>query len=108
MKSSFLAVASILLLAGCASQPQSQAEAANAAACTANADAVYQNSTMDQQARTLQNGLRYAGPTQVFDAERMGAMSNRDEQIQDCEKYGSQSGSPTVNGVQVVAPHIVN
>ena len=108
MKSSFLAVASILLLAGCASQPQSQAAAANSAACTQAANQVYQNSTLDQQARTLQNGLRYGTPTQVFSAEQMGAMNDRAQQIQHCENFGSQNGTPTVNGVQVVTPHIVN
>ena len=108
MKSSLLAVAAILLLAGCASQPQSQAAAANTAACTDAANAAYQNSTLDQQARTLQNGLRYGGPNQVFDAERLGAMNDRALQIQHCENFGSQNGAPTVNGVQVVTPHIVN
>jgi hypothetical protein len=108
MKSSFLAVASILLLAGCASQPQSQAAAANSAACTAQANQVYQNTTLDQQARTLQNGLRYGAPTQVFDAERLGAQNDRAQQIQNCENLGNQNGTPTVNGVQVVTPHIVN
>lgn len=108
MKSSFLAAASILLLAGCAGQPQSKAEAANSAACTAAADQVYQNNTLNLQARTAQNGLRYAGPTYVFDAERLGAMNQRALQIQRCENFGNQNGSPTVNGVQVVTPHIVN
>jgi hypothetical protein len=108
MKSSFLAAASILLLAGCASQPQSQATQADATACTNAADAGYQNSTLDLQARTLQNGLRYGAPMQVFDAERMGAMSQRDQAIQNCEEYGNQNGTPSVNNVPVVAPHIVN
>ena len=108
MKSSLLAVAATLLLAGCASQPQSQAAQADAASCTASADAGYSNRTLDQQARTLQNGLPYAGPNQVFDAERLGAMSQRGQAIQNCEEYGNQSGSPAVNGVPVVAPHIVN
>ncbi len=108
MKSSFLAVASILLLAGCASQPQSQAASANAAACTQAADQAYQNSTLDLQARTAQNGLRYGAPTQVFGAEQMGAQNDRALQIQHCENFGSQNGAPTVNGVQVVTPHIVN
>lgn len=108
MKFSLMAVASILLLAGCASQPQSQAAQADAASCTSAADAGYNNSTLDQQARTLQNGLRYGAPSQVFDAERQGAMSQRDQAIQDCEEYGNQNGGPAVNGVPVVAPHIVN
>ncbi|MDE2240303.1 MAG: hypothetical protein KGJ73_10325 [Rhodospirillales bacterium] len=107
MKSSLPALALILLLAGCG-QPQSQAAQADAAACTSAADAGYQNSTLDQQARTLQNGLRYGGPNQVFDAERLGAMSQRDQAIQNCEEYGNQNGVPAVNGVPVVAPHIVN
>ncbi|MBU6449368.1 MAG: hypothetical protein KGQ26_07060 [Rhodospirillales bacterium] len=108
MKSSLMALAAALLLAGCAGQPQSQADQADAAACTNAADAGYSNSTLDQQARTLQNGLRYGAPTQVFDAERLGAMSQRGQAIQNCEEYGNQSGSPAVNGVPVVAPHIVN
>ncbi|MBU6418489.1 MAG: hypothetical protein KGQ79_02025 [Proteobacteria bacterium] len=107
MKSSLPALALILLLAGCG-QPQSQAAQADAAACTSAADAGYQNSTLDQQARTLQNGLRYGGPNQVFGAERLGAMSQRDQAIQNCEEYGNQNGAPAVNGVPVVAPHIVN
>ena len=108
MKFSLMAAACILLLAGCASQPQSQAAQADAASCTNSADAGYSNSTLDQQARTLQNGLRYGAPSQVFDAERLGAMSQRDQAIQNCEEYGNQNGAPTVSGVPVVAPHIVN
>lgn len=108
MKSSFLAVAAILLLAGCASQPQSRAAAANSAACTDTANQVYQNSTLNLQARPVQNGIRYGAPTQLFDSERLGAQNDRTLQIQRCENIGNQNGSPTVNGVPVVTPHIVN
>ncbi|MGE4480335.1 hypothetical protein [Acidocella sp.] len=108
MRIRLLAAAAALLLASCASQPQSQAQAANSAACTAQADAVYRQSTVNLQARTQQNGLRYGAPTQVFDSERMGAMNDRALQIQRCETLGNQNGAPTVNGVQVVTPHIVN
>ncbi|SHE84518.1 hypothetical protein [Acidocella aminolytica] len=102
------AVAAVLFLAGCASQKQTPAEVANQAACTQQANAMYQNSTVNLQARTAQTGLRYGGPNQVFDAERMGAMNDRALQIQRCEQIGNQNGSPTVNGVPVVTPHIVN
>lgn len=107
MKICLLALPAFLFLAGC-SQPQSQADAANAAACTANANEAYQNSTLNLQARTLQNGLRYAGPNEAFNAERLGAQNNRTQQIQNCVNLGNQNGSPTVNGVPVVTPHIVN
>lgn len=51
MKPYLAALAAALLLAGCASQPQSQAEAANQAACTASANQAYQNSTVNLQAQ---------------------------------------------------------
>ncbi len=43
-------------------------------------------------------------PNHVFDGQRMGSMSARDNQIQACEQNGN---TPSVNGVPVVAPHIV-
>ncbi len=108
MKSSLLAVGLALLLAGCVSQQQDQAARADAAACTRAADVAYHNSTLNLQARTLQNGLRFGAPVQVFDAERLGAMSQREHAIHDCEEYGNPNGSPALNGAPEVAPHIVN
>ena len=108
MKPYLAALAAALLLAGCASQPQSQAEAANQAACTASANQAYQNSTVNLQARTLQDGQRFGAPTQLFQSEQMGAMNERYQQIQRCVQFGNQNGGPSVNNVPVVAPHIVN
>jgi hypothetical protein len=95
-------------LAGCAAgQPESQAQQADNAACTADADATYYANTIDEQARTKQNGLLYgATPTHAFDAEQLGAQHVRDSQITDCEQNGN-NGGPVVNGTAVVTPHIV-
>ncbi|WP_298285643.1 hypothetical protein [Acidocella sp.] len=94
-------------LSGCASAPPSPADQAEAAACTSQADAAYQQRTMNLQARPLQNGLRYGAPTQLFEGEQMGAMNARDNQIATCEQTGNDNGQPVVNGVPVVTPHIV-
>jgi hypothetical protein len=96
-------------LAGCAvGPPESQAQQADDAACTAQADATYTSDSPDLLARTSQNGLIYgATPTHVFDAEQMGAQHDRDSAITKCEQTGNNSGAPTVNGVPVVPPKIV-
>ncbi len=111
MKSFFAPLCLIIgcaALAACAASPQSPAQQAEASACQAEADAQYQQNTVDQEARTRQNGQRFgAMPTQVFEAERMGAMSQHDTQLQDCEATGSNNGQPVVNGVPVVTPHII-
>lgn len=108
MKTSLLALATAALLAGCAAPPQDPAAAALQAACTKQADAAYKNSTLNLQARPTQNGLRYGAPVEAFQGEEMGAINQRTLQIQRCEETGLQNGSPTINGVPVVAPHIVN
>lgn len=108
MKISLLALISIPLLAGCAAQPQTQAQKADQAACTQAADIAYRNSTINLQARPTQNGLRYGAPVAAFQGEEMGAMNQRALQIQRCERLGLQSGMPAANGADIVAPHIVN
>ncbi|WP_297370134.1 hypothetical protein [Acidocella sp.] len=102
-----LGAVAALCLSGCASAPQSQADQAEAAACTSQADAAYQQHTLNLEARTAQNGLRYGAPTQLFAGEQMGAMNARDNQIANCEQTGNNNGQPEVNGVPVVTPHIV-
>ena len=108
MKTSLLALLFIPLLAGCAAQPQTQEAAANQAACTKAADIAYQNSTINLQARPLQTGLRYGAPVMAFQGEEMGALNERSLQIQKCEELGNQTNMSSMNGVQLVAPHIVN
>jgi hypothetical protein len=103
----FLVLAA-LPLAACASHPQSPAAAANAAACTQAADQAYQNSTLNLQGRTLQNGLRYGGPNEVFQGERLGAENDRSLQIAHCEEYGTLSGPPVPNTAPAVTPHIAD
>jgi hypothetical protein len=107
MKQIFLAALICGTLAGCAaSPPESAAQQADDAACTAQADATYNAQNANLLARPSQNGLLYApSPNHVFDAQKMGAMSARDNQIQQCEQNGN--AGPSVNGVPVVTPHIV-
>jgi hypothetical protein len=104
-----LAVLACAALAGCAaSAPPATADDADAAACTAQADATYHALDEDQLARTSQAGLLYgAQPTHVFDAEQMGAMHARDSELTQCEQNGNNS-APEVAGVPVVTPHIVS
>jgi len=106
MKQIFLAALICGTLAGCAaSQPESTAQQADDATCTAQADATYEAQNPNLLARTGQNGLQFpAMPNQVFEGQRLGAMSARDNQIQACEQNGNTAN---VNGVPVVAPHIV-
>ncbi len=105
----FCSAALLLALAGCtATPPASQAQQADNAACTAQANAQYQQNTQDLQARPPQVGQRYgAMPTQVFNAERMGALNERANQITQCEETGSNNGQPQTNGFTPVAPHII-
>ena len=94
-------------LAGCASSPtESAAQQADDAACTAQANATYEAQNPNLLARTSENGLYFPPmPNQVFEGQRLGALSARDNQIQACEQNGN--AGPNVNGVPVVAPHIV-
>ena len=110
MKKFLMAVAACAALAGCAaSPPESKAQQADDAVCTAQADAVYNQQTVDEQARTAQPGLLYgAMPTHVFDAEQLGAEHVRQSAITKCEDTGNTASGPEVNGTPVVTPHIIN
>jgi hypothetical protein len=103
------AVLAVLALAGCAAQaPQSPAQTAEDQACTSQADAQYQQQTINEAGHTAQTGLMFpATPSHVFDSENLGAEHVRESQIQDCETTGNNNGQPEVNGVPVVAPHII-
>jgi len=106
-----LSAASLLglgLLAGCAESPApSQADQANVASCTAQADAVYQQNNLNGLARTGQNGLLYpATPDQAFSGQRMGTLNVRDNQIQDCVDNGNPNNRPTVTA-PLPAPQII-
>jgi len=108
MKHILLAGLACLTLAGCAGAPESQAQQANDAACTAQADAQYRANTLDDAGHTDQSGLMYgATPNHVFDAEHLGAQHSFESQLSRCEKLGTSNGTPQVNGVPVVAPHII-
>ena len=104
-----MTMAACVALAGCAaSPPESSAQQADDAACTTQADAVYNNETVDEQARTAQTGLRYAPmPNHVFDAEQLGAEHARESTITNCEQNGTGASGPEVNGTPVVTPHII-
>jgi hypothetical protein len=105
---SFALLASFALAGCAASTPPSQAEAADAAACTAQADATYKAQNYAQLSRTSQNGLRYgATPTHVFDGEQLGALHQRDSQITNCEETGSGGVGPGLPGAMPVTPQIV-
>lgn len=108
MKTSLLAILAASLLSGCAAQPPTTAAAANRAACVKAANTAYKNSTLNLEARPAQVGLRYGAPVMAFQGEEMGAMNQRALQIRHCEQSGVQNGSPALNGVQLVTPHIVN
>jgi hypothetical protein len=84
------------LLAGCAaSPPPSQADQANLASCTAQADAVYQQSNLNALGRTSQNGLLYSPtPNHVFDAQRMGTLNAYNNQVSDCVENGNPNTTP--------------
>jgi hypothetical protein len=101
-------LASVIALAGCAATPVTPAQQAENAACTAQADAAYQQDTVDQDARTDQTGQRYpAMPAQVFSAETMGAQSQRGHDIQQCEDTGSSNGQPAITG-PAITPHFIS
>lgn len=93
------------LLAGCAAPPPSAADQANLAACTQQADAVYQQDNLNGLARTSQNGLYFAPmPNHVFDAQRMGTLNARDNQIRACMENGSAQAP---GGKPLPAPQII-
>ncbi len=95
-------------LSACASQPAApQAAQANLASCTAQADAIYDQSNLNGLARTGQNGLLYpATPDQAFSGQRMGTLNVRDNQIQDCVDNGNPNNRPTVTA-PLPAPQII-
>jgi len=108
MKLFCAAALAALALAGCSSTPASPAQSAENQDCTAQADAQYQQNTLNEAGHTDQTGLMFpATPNHVFDSENMGAEHVRESQIQDCENTGNNNGQPQVNGVPVVAPHII-
>jgi hypothetical protein len=100
-------------LAACTQPPpESAASAAADQTCTAQGDATYHSLSEDQLARTSQNGLLYSPTTHVFDAERLGALHERDSEIANCERNGTGASStlPAGGGVlsgNIVTPHIV-
>jgi len=97
-----------LALSACAPQSApSQADQANLASCTAQADAVYDQSNLNGLARTGQNGLLYpASPGQVFSGQRMGTLNVRANQIQDCVDNGNPNNRPPVT-TPLPAPQII-
>lgn len=102
-------LAACLILAACAAQPPaSPAQAADAAACQAQAKAAYTQNTLSDAGHAAQPGLMFgATPTHVFDAEHMGAQSAYETQVQRCENTGLNNGQPDNGGAPYVAPHII-
>ncbi len=102
------AVAPALWLAGCAPpEAATPAQAAEASACTAQADATYQSENTDALSRTSQNGLYFApSPNHVFDSQRLGSLHQRDSNIVACEENGN-GASAVAQGTPIVAPHII-
>jgi hypothetical protein len=96
------------MLAGCAAAPApSQADQANLAACTADADAVYQQDNLNGLGRTSQNGLLYAPmPDQVFSGQHMGTLNARNNQVKDCVQNGNPNNHPATAAIQMPAPQI--
>jgi len=99
-------------VAACAAAPPPDTDQANLAACTQTADAVYQADNYNSLARTSQNGLLYpATPNHVFDAQRMGTLDARNNQIRDCMENGnpdapSGAGTPS-DAASLPAPRII-
>ncbi len=97
----------MLAASGCAAPPPSQAEQADLAACTSQADAAYKAQNYESLSRTEQTGLRYAPmPNHVFDAQQLGAMHVRDDQISDCVNNGG-TATPVIPGAPLVTPQII-
>jgi len=104
----FAAVLAFGALAGCAAPPPpSAAEQAEAATCTAQADASYNAQNYDNLSRTSQDNLRYSPmPNHVFDAQNLGAIHARDSQIASCEQNGD-TGGPGLPGAAPAIPRII-
>ena len=96
-------------LAGCAQiAPGSAGRQAEDSACTAQANAIYNANTEDEQARTLQNGLLFAPmPTRVFQSQQMGAEHVYDSQVQQCEQNGNPDTGDSINTAPLVPPQII-
>jgi hypothetical protein len=106
----FTPILAACLLGGCAfSPPASPADQADLAACTSQADATYDAQNYDALSRTSQNGLRYSAmPNQVFDAQRLGSLHQRDDQITDCVNNGSGgSAQAAIPGPPPAIPQII-
>jgi len=104
----FTPILAACLLGGCAfSPPPSPADQADLAACTSQADATYDAQNYDALSRTSQNGLRYSAmPNQVFDAQRLGSLHQRDSDITACEENGNGAGA-IAPGTPIVTPQII-
>lgn len=108
MKNFALVGLALLALAGCAAPSDNSAQQAENAACVSQADAGFNQATINEAGHTAQTGLRYpATPTQVFQSENLGAEHVRESQITHCEDTGSDNGQPVINGVPVAPPHII-
>jgi hypothetical protein len=101
-------VPAFIVLAGCAALPAaSQADDANQAACTQQADAAYRANNYDSLARTSQTGVYFSPmPNHVFDAQQMGSLSARNNQINDCVQNGNTT-RPVIPGAPLPAPQII-
>jgi hypothetical protein len=107
MRKFWWAALAAVWLSGCATAPESQAQRADDAACTAQGDATFRALDVDEMARTSQANLPYSGmPNHVFDAEHLGAMHARDSQIARCEDQGNAE-APQSQNFSPVVPHIV-
>jgi len=107
-----MAAATLAALAACTpAPPENTASAAADAACRAQGDATYNALDEDQLARTSQAGLMFAPqPNHVFDAEQMGAMHERDTEVANCERNGTEAAGSVPAGPltgNIVTPHIV-
>jgi len=107
----FIFLLAVCLLAGCATPPPSPADQADLATCTSQADATYDAQNFDALSRTSQNGLRYsATPNQVFDAQRLGSLHDRDDQIAACVDNGTggaASAQAAIPGPPPATPQII-
>lgn len=97
-----------LALSCCTNVPtESAAQRADDAACTKQADAIYAAQSQDQLGRTTEAGLHFSGtPNEVFDAERLGALHERNSQLAACEQYGN-SVATAARLPGIVTPHII-
>jgi hypothetical protein len=109
MKPPLLAALALLALSACTqTPPPTPAQQAENAACTAQAQATYNQNTLSDAGHTPQPGLMFgATPTHVFDAEHADAQEDYDSQVQNCEETGNNNGQPVPAGVPAITPHII-